>query len=226
MKVNTSKRFILYMHTAPNNKRYIGITTQKFQYRCGKGGKKYCANTYFWRAIQKYGWDNFKHEILFENLTYEDACKLEQQLIAQYKTTDERFGYNLSSGGELSAIGSKRTDVQRQRYSESKKGVKNPQYNKPSWNRGIPCREETREKLRKANRGNSSPNKGKHLSEEQKRHLHEINIGKVYVTHEELGVTKCIELSELDTYLQLGYHRGYSKTRKGMSRRKEKRNDT
>ena len=60
----------------------------------------YIKNEHFYRAIQKYGWDAFKHEIVAEGLTREEACALEESLIAEYHTQDYNFGYNITSGGE------------------------------------------------------------------------------------------------------------------------------
>jgi hypothetical protein len=65
-----------------------------------KNGKGYELCTAFNRAIQKYGWANITHEILFEGLSKEEACKTEQKLIEQYQSADPEYGYNLTSGGE------------------------------------------------------------------------------------------------------------------------------
>ena len=51
----------------------------------------------FFNAIKKYGWDNFEHIILFENLTKEDADFRERQFIEIYDSI--RSGYNLKTGG-------------------------------------------------------------------------------------------------------------------------------
>lgn len=92
--------YTVYKHTSPSNKVYIGITMQKVSKRW-QNGRGYIANTYFYRAIQKYGWNNIKHEILYENLNKEDAQLIEIELIKEYKSYDYHFGYNLSLGGEL-----------------------------------------------------------------------------------------------------------------------------
>ena len=94
------KLFIIYKHTSPSNKVYIGITQQKIHKRF-QNGMGYKHNKYFSKAIQKYGWNNFKHEILFDNLSKEEVFKKEIELIAYYKSNNREFGYNLSSGGEF-----------------------------------------------------------------------------------------------------------------------------
>lgn len=66
------KTWFVYKHTSPSNKVYIGITSQKPIYRWNNG-LGYNKQQYFWRAIQKYGWENFFHEILFEGLGEEEA---------------------------------------------------------------------------------------------------------------------------------------------------------
>lgn len=92
------KLFCVYKHTTPNNKVYIGITSQNPLHRWN-GGKGYQGNAYFYRAILKYGWDNITHEILFDGLTDKEASEKEIQLISFYKSDNPQFGYNLSSGG-------------------------------------------------------------------------------------------------------------------------------
>ena len=66
--------YIIYAHINKiNNKVYVGQTCQNPEKRWdyGSGYKKH--NLHFYNAIKKYGWDNFEHEILFENLTQKEA---------------------------------------------------------------------------------------------------------------------------------------------------------
>jgi hypothetical protein len=86
--------------------------------RWGKNGAGYKDNCYFWRAIQKYGWENFKHEILFEDLTKEEACKKEIELISIYNSTNPTNGYNLSTGGEGGGAGVCVSEETKQKISE------------------------------------------------------------------------------------------------------------
>lgn len=94
------KEFVLYVHTLFDGRKYIGITSQSpdRRWRNGEGYKS--TNSYFYRAIQKYGWDAFTHEILFNHLTEEQAKKLERELISKHKTQERAFGFNISGGGD------------------------------------------------------------------------------------------------------------------------------
>lgn len=93
------KKWIVYKHTSPSNKTYIGITSQKANDRW-RSGKGYKNNTYFIKAINKYGWENFKHEILYTDLNKENACNKEIELIDLYDSVNKDKGYNLTKGGE------------------------------------------------------------------------------------------------------------------------------
>lgn len=99
--------YCVYKHTCPNNKVYVGITSnlnQRFRHR------DYRNNKHFYDAIQKYGWDNIKHEILYTDLTKEEAEVKEIELIAKYKSNDPKFGYNIRTGGSRGGIKIKQFD--------------------------------------------------------------------------------------------------------------------
>ena len=93
------RTYTVYMHITPNNKYYVGITKQKLNDRW-KNKLGYQTQFLFWRAIQKYGWDNIEHIIVAENLTHDEACELEIALIAKYKSNNPKYGYNRTSGGD------------------------------------------------------------------------------------------------------------------------------
>ena len=73
--------YLLYKHTFPNNKAYIGITKRKPEIRYGQNGYHYKPNKRMWDDIQKYGWDNIKHEIIYMNKTREEISELEREEI-------------------------------------------------------------------------------------------------------------------------------------------------
>ena len=90
----------LYLHLNKNNrKKYFGITTQKVGKRW-KNGSSYSTNTHFYNSIQKYGWENFYHLVLCDQLTIGAAKRVEQLLIRCFNTTNPEYGYNKSIGGE------------------------------------------------------------------------------------------------------------------------------
>ena len=117
--------YSVYMHISPTNKYYIGITSIKPKYRWGRNGSGYKGHTHFRFAIDHYGWDNFEHVVVAEGLTKEEACQMEKDLIAKYKTNDPQYGYNLSVGGEARALGTKRSPEQCKKISERMKGNHN-----------------------------------------------------------------------------------------------------
>ena len=156
-------KYTVYKHVSPDGRVYIGITGRKpmERWQCGHG---YARNTYFTRAINKYGWENFTHEILFEGLTREEAISKEVELIAEYRSNERQFGFNISSGGE-SKTGTVISDWHRSQISKA--------------NRGKTVSAETREKLRKSTKNMWS-------NPEYVKHMREINLGEnnpVYGRH-------------------------------------------
>ena len=92
--------FSVYMHINKiNHKIYIGQTSQSPELRWGKNGGGYIGCSYFYNAIQKYGWENFEHCILKENLNQDEANYWEKYYIQIFNSTNKEFGYNLQTGG-------------------------------------------------------------------------------------------------------------------------------
>lgn len=173
------KKWYVYMHTNKiNQKRYIGITCQDPKRRWSNGNG-YKRQPYFWRAIQKYGWDNFDHEILFENVTFDKACQLEQSLIKEYKANNSLYGYNVTDGG-AGAQGYALSDEQKQLISEkAKERYKNPE-NHPMHGKHVS--DETKEKISNALTGkytkDTNPNTGRKHTEEEKIKMSQNRKGK------------------------------------------------
>lgn len=118
--------YTVYMHTTPNRKRYVGLTKNTVKKRWHSGGRGYEKQERFWRAIQKYGWDNIDHDVIASGLTFEEACELEKTLINVFRTNDRRYGYNVSEGGEKPAAGVGRTEELKKRLHDLNAGEKNP----------------------------------------------------------------------------------------------------
>lgn len=93
------KSYCVYVHTNKvNGKRYVGITSMEPEKRWAKG-HGYRSNVLFYRAIQKYGWDGFDHDILACGLTKQEACEMEVAMIAEFDLVNPEKGYNLDRGG-------------------------------------------------------------------------------------------------------------------------------
>ena len=148
-----NNKFLVYIHTSPNGKRYVGITSKTPQERWGAGGNAYKDNIHFWNAIQKYGWNNFQHDIVATDLSLDDACALEIQLISEYHAMDPNYGYNHTTGGNYSIP----DEETRKRLSRAirKSRKEHPEINEKISKslQGHPTSDETREKISKALQG-------------------------------------------------------------------------
>ncbi len=168
--------YCVYIHINKiNGKIYVGQTNNGSNpQKRWNSGKGYMGSRYFWSAIQKYGWDNFEHVVVANNLTSQEADGFEKLLIKKLDTTNRNKGYNLESGGKKNKILSKTT---RKAISENaKERYKNPE-NHPMFGK---CHsEETRKKLSEAAKGRVAPNKGVPMSDEQKAKLSAIHKGRV-----------------------------------------------
>ena len=149
MKDNDNERvFCVYKHTSPSGKSYIGITSMNPPEKRWANGRGYSHNIHFTNAINKYGWDNFTHEIIKDNLTAEEAESLERELIEKYHTFDSNDGYNGTSGGE---VGKQHTEETRKNQSELAKKL---------WQDGEFRRKQI--EFRKTLVGDKNPNYGNH----------------------------------------------------------------
>lgn len=156
-------RYWVYVHTCPNGKKYVGITTaSKPEYRWGKNGEGYKGQL-FGKAVRKYGWSSITHEV-FEVDSAEEMYRKEVELISFYHSNDPEFGYNCSTGGECIASGCRRSEETRRKISETKKG-------RPTWNKGKKMSKEYCRIM-------SECHKGKVHSEEQRKKISETQKGK------------------------------------------------
>lgn len=188
-KTNDEKRYCVYMHTFKDTgKRYIGQTCKNPpEKRWGKNGCGYLSKDkngkyeqpLIAHAIVKYGWSNVESKILFDNLTAENANRIEQICIALFRTNDRRFGLNITMGGD-GAVGRPLSKETKRKMSETRKG-KYTGKNSPNY--GKHPSEETREKMSKSQKERYTkelhPMKGKHLSEETKQKISNSLKGKL-----------------------------------------------
>lgn len=153
--IKEERKWCVYMHrNKSNGKVYIGQTSMKPNKRYKKDGVGYKECSHFWNAIQKYGWDNFEHYVLFDGLTHQEANEIEIALIEQFDSMNPQHGYNLTTGGSENITMSQET---RKKMSDARKG--------------IPFTDEHKKNI-------SNSLKGKIVSEETRKKLSESRIGK------------------------------------------------
>lgn len=109
------KEYCIYKHTLPNDKVYIGQTCN---IHTRWHASSYVGNCLFYRAIQKYGWNNIRHEILEEGLSLEEANEREKYYISLYQSTNSNYGYNLRDGGESGGKLVNKSSLFKERYKK------------------------------------------------------------------------------------------------------------
>lgn len=180
------RSWCVYVHTNNiNGKKYFGVTSKNPpSRRWGRNGSAYAGCNRFYNAINKYGWDNFSHEILYEGLDESEAKTKEIELIDKYNTTDDEFGYNITSGGDGS-IGRPVSEETRRKIGDANRGHKHTEETKRKMSErllgnklalGLCLSEEARIKIGEKSKGNQYA-KGYRHTEEMKRHLSEVHKG-------------------------------------------------
>lgn len=174
--------YTIYKHTSPSGKHYIGVTRQQNLNRRWMNGYGYISCPLFNNAIQKYGWENFTHEILEDNVPIENINDRECYWIKLYKSNNRDFGYNIEEGGHAYRTFSEET---RKKISNAIKGK--------------PKSEECKQKLKDINLG-------KHLSEETRKKVSEGHFKPVYqldkdgnIINEFISVTAAAHYIHRDT---------------------------
>ena len=161
------KKYTVYVHTNKiNGKKYVGITSMKPELRWANG-YGYRGQSRFMKAIRKYGWHNFAHEILYTNLEKSNAEAIEKELIKEYKSANSKHGYNSDNGG-----------ISKIEFSEEHRD------NIRKSRAHIQMSEKTKEKISNATKGKNNYWYGKKRPIEQYKHTPVICIetGDVYIS--------------------------------------------
>ena len=141
---------IVYMYTNKiNGKVYIGQTVREKKRKYEH--KKANDNTYFHNAVLKYGYENFTYQILFKVTGWDNelVSKVldihEKYNIEKYNSTDCKYGYNLTIGGNSNTSKTEyaknrmregwNNQLVKEHASEVHKGENNGMYNVPAPNR-------------------------------------------------------------------------------------------
>ena len=122
--------YCVYVHVNKiNGKMYIGKTIYGDNpNKRWKRGNGYRTQKFFYRAINKYTWDGFNHEVIAKNLTQAEAANFEKLLIKLYNTKNPKYGYNCTNGGE-GIEGYHHTEASKiKRNKTMEKYLSNPEY--------------------------------------------------------------------------------------------------
>lgn len=130
-KINKNTYSVYRHKNKINGKVYIGLTCQvPTSRRWGRNGNSYKSQTHFYRAIQKYGWNKFDHDVLFSNLSQKEANEIERKLIAFYDSTNQDKGYNIQYGGMANRVNEKTKKILSENHKGLMAGEKHPMYGK------------------------------------------------------------------------------------------------
>jgi len=182
-----------------NNKVYIGKTKRSVRRRwyehCYNAMNNYgkYKNSLLYKAIRKYGVQNFTIEIIEENIESEEkANERERYWIKKFNSNDERYGYNWTAGGD-GGVGLF--------------GEKNPMYGK------------RREDLIKLNKSR----KGKKLTKEHRLNIGKSRRGKKHSAETKLKMSLIRKKAwERGVYDSKEYRQKLSKAAKGNTRKRKK----
>ena len=194
--------FVVYViWCRQTNMHYVGVTGQSVweRIRQHKKGKKQFIDL----EIRRLGWEgNFDWWIVEENVPANLISEREQHWVSFFDCAYPN-GYNKTHGGighfkhlkktceqmSESHRGKKRapfTDEHKANIAAARTGKKGA----PAWNKGIPCTDEAKDKIRRKltgrkrpdqserMKGENNPNFGKHLSDETKAKMGESKRGK------------------------------------------------
>ena len=174
------KNYKIYKYTSPSGKVYIGQTCQTIANRARKNGERYKECTHFWRAIQKYGWENFTLDILEDNLNSQEANEKEAYYISLYDSTNPKKGYNLKEGGNQA----KMSDEIKKKLSKARLGMHHSEATKEKISNALknkPKSEEHKKKLSEAAKNRDSNGFANHKhSEETKQKIADKNSKAVF----------------------------------------------
>ncbi len=106
MTVKLGDIWVIYCHTAPDGRRYVGQTKKTMMSRWAahvrEARSPKWGSSAFIGAIRRFGPKAFKHEQLEVCFSIFDANKAEAKWIERFDTCDRTKGFNTQTGGTFS----------------------------------------------------------------------------------------------------------------------------
>ena len=122
--------YSVYQHVTPDNMHYFG-QTNNIKCRWSNNGAGY-KGTSLYPYIEQYGWDNIQHIVLYENLPYDDALKIEDSLIISgwekgNCINQQRSGLISKEEGYKKQYYEENKDKKQQYYEQNKQQIREQQ---------------------------------------------------------------------------------------------------
>ena len=198
MQDKLENNYSVYQHVTPDNMYYFGATSN-IKRRWSNNGAKY-KKTSLQPYIEKYGWENIKHIVLFRDQTRENALWIEDFLI----TTAREDGVCINK--QRSGLISKEEGYKQEYYEENKDKFKE-------------YYEENKEQILEQHKQYREQNKEQIL--EQRKQYREQNKDKIKQYYEE-NKDKFKEYYEKNKDKKLEYQQQYYEQNKDKRLEKQK----
>ena len=158
-----NKKYVVYQHVTPDGMYYFG-QSQNVERRWRNNGAGY-KGTALYPYIQKYGWENIKHIVLFRDQTKEDALWIENFLIETAR--EDGVCINKYRSGNVSKEEGYQQQITKQYYEDNKDKIK--QYYEDNKDKIKQYYEENKDKILEQQKQYYEENKDKIL-EQQKQY--------------------------------------------------------
>ena len=183
------KKYVVYQHVTPDNMYYFG-QTQNVERRWSNNGAEY-KKTSLQPYIEKYGWDNIKHIVLFRDQTKENALWIENFLIETAQEdgvcinkqrsglVSKEEGYQKNQSKQYYEQNKQQILDKKQQYYEQNKDRKR-QYYEQNKDKRKDYLEQNKDKIREQSRQRYQKNRDKILEQRQQRYQKNRDKSKKY----------------------------------------------
>ena len=202
------KNYVVYQHVTPDGMYYFG-QTQNVEKRWSNNGAGY-KGTALYPYIEKFGWDNIKHIVLFRDQTKENALWIEDFLIETAR--EDGVCINKQRSGNISKEDDYNKNQSKQYYEQNKD--KKKQYYEQNKDKIKQYREQNKDKILEQQKQYREQNKDK------KKQYREQNKDKIKQYYEQ-NKDKIKQYYEQNKDKRLEYQRQYYQRKKLEKQLKE-----
>ena len=166
------KKYVVYQHVTPDNMYYFGAT-QNVERRWSNNGAEY-KGTGLYPYIEKYGWENIQHIVLFRDQTRENALWIENFLIETAR--EDGVCINKQRSGLVSKEEGYNQDRNQKYYEQNKDKIRERQreYNREYYEQNKDKRkdylEQNKDRIRKQRQQRYQKNREKELEQSRQRY--------------------------------------------------------